>query len=189
MTHAADAPYGTWTSPIGADDLLAGTLGLAHPRLFEGELYWMESRPAEGGRTTVMRRGPDGDLVECVPAPFNVRTRVHEYGGVCYTVHAGQLYFSNFADQRIHRVPLDGSAAPAPLTPDDGRRWADFAVDARRERLVVVGEEDRPEHEPRNFLATVDLADGAVRELAERILQARGAWQSLQRHGWRDRND
>ena len=30
---------------------------------------------------------------------------------------------------------------------------------------------------------------GAVRELAERILQARGAWQSLQRHGWRDRND
>lgn len=30
---------------------------------------------------------------------------------------------------------------------------------------------------------------GAVRELAERILQARGEWQSLHRHGWRDRND
>lgn len=30
---------------------------------------------------------------------------------------------------------------------------------------------------------------GAVRELAERILQARGHWAALQRHGWRDRND
>lgn len=30
---------------------------------------------------------------------------------------------------------------------------------------------------------------GAVRELAERLLQARGLWNSLSRHGWRERND
>jgi 3-deoxy-D-manno-octulosonate 8-phosphate phosphatase (KDO 8-P phosphatase) len=30
---------------------------------------------------------------------------------------------------------------------------------------------------------------GAVRELAERLLQARGRWQMLSRKGWRDRND
>ena len=30
---------------------------------------------------------------------------------------------------------------------------------------------------------------GAVRELAERILQGRGSWARLRRHGWRDRND
>jgi len=30
---------------------------------------------------------------------------------------------------------------------------------------------------------------GAVRELAERILQARDGWRSLSRRGWRDRND
>ena len=30
---------------------------------------------------------------------------------------------------------------------------------------------------------------GAVRELAERILQARGAWKQLKEQGWRDRND
>ena len=29
---------------------------------------------------------------------------------------------------------------------------------------------------------------GAVRELAERLLRARGAWASLSREGWRDRN-
>ena len=31
--------------------------------------------------------------------------------------------------------------------------------------------------------------DGAVRELAERLLQVRGRWQELSRQGWRDRND
>jgi len=30
---------------------------------------------------------------------------------------------------------------------------------------------------------------GAVRELAERILQERGGWNDLSRRGWRDRND
>jgi 3-deoxy-D-manno-octulosonate 8-phosphate phosphatase (KDO 8-P phosphatase) len=30
---------------------------------------------------------------------------------------------------------------------------------------------------------------GAVRELAERLLRARGTWASLSREGWRDRND
>ena len=31
--------------------------------------------------------------------------------------------------------------------------------------------------------------DGAVRELAERLLQVQGRWQKLSRQGWRDRND
>ena len=30
---------------------------------------------------------------------------------------------------------------------------------------------------------------GAIRELAEKILQSRGRWQNLKRDGWRDRND
>ncbi|MEE4298983.1 MAG: S9 family peptidase [Pseudomonadales bacterium] len=166
MSLAPDAPFGTWTSPIGPEQMLAGTTGLANPRLFGGDLFWMESRPAEGGRTTIMRRRPDGSVSECVPAPFNARSRVHEYGGVCYAVVGELLYFSNFADQRIHRVPLDGSAAPAPLTADDGRRFADFAIDAARRRLIVVGEEDREGMEPRNFLAAASLDDGTVTELA-----------------------
>lgn len=30
---------------------------------------------------------------------------------------------------------------------------------------------------------------GAVRDLAERILQARGEWENLRRQGWKDHND
>ncbi|HSG90491.1 MAG TPA: hypothetical protein VLA56_14845, partial [Pseudomonadales bacterium] len=97
MSTASDAPFGTWTSPVTADDLLRGALGLAFARAVDGACYWMESRPGEGGRTTIVRRDTDGTVRDCVPAPFNVRTRVHEYGGICYAVFGSRLWFSNFA--------------------------------------------------------------------------------------------
>lgn len=169
MSTAPDAPFGTWTSPVSADDLLHGALGLAMPRYHGGELFWMEARPAEGGRTTIVRRDAEGALHDCVPAPFNARTRVHEYGGICYAVHDGRLWFSNFADQRIHVVDLAArEPEPAPITPDDGRRWADFEIDATRRRLIVIGEEDRQEGEDgeaRNFIAAVPLDGGDPVEL------------------------
>jgi dipeptidyl aminopeptidase/acylaminoacyl peptidase len=166
MSTAPDAPFGTWSSPVTADVLMRGMLGLSNPQVVDGDLYWMESRPAEAGRTTVMRRRADGTVEECVPAPFNVRTRVHEYGGICYAAHDGRLFFSHFADGRIHASTLDSSALPRPLTADDGRRFADFCVDAARGRLIAVAEEDVPGDQPRAFLAAVDLDDGTVTELA-----------------------
>ena len=175
MSLSSDAPYGTWTSPVTADDLLRGALGLAHPRYHGGELFWMESRPAEAGRTTIVRRTDDGALQDCVPAPFNARTRVHEYGGICYAVLGDRLWFSNFADQRIHVVELAApDAAPAgtpvpvtpvPVTPEDGRRWADFELDAGRQRLIAIGEVDRDGDEPRNFIAAIPLDGGEPVEL------------------------
>lgn len=166
MSTATDAPFGTWTSPVTPEVLMQGSLGLAAPRAVDGDLYWMESRPAEAGRTTVMRRRANGEIDECVPAPFNVRTRVHEYGGICYAVGDGHVWFSHFADGRIHVAALDDADAPRPLTADDGLRWADFCLDLPRRRLVAVGEEDVPGEQPRNFLAAVSLDDGAVTELA-----------------------
>ena len=167
MSLAPDAPFGTWSSPITAEVLLQGTVGLAHPRVHEGELFWLESRPAEGGRVAVVRRRRDGTVADCLPPPWNARSRVHEYGGIGYTVLDGTLYFTHFADQRIHALPLDApDAAPRPVTPDDGTRWADLAPDPARRRLVAVGEADRDGDEPRNFLAAIPVdGDGTVEKL------------------------
>lgn len=45
------------------------------------QVWWGESLPDEGGRTAVRRRRTDGSTETLLPAPWNARSRVHEYGG------------------------------------------------------------------------------------------------------------
>ena len=92
-------PFGTWASPITAQVAASQGLRLASPVVDGDAIYWLEARPAEGGRNVVVRRDADGTVEEVTPAGFNVRSRVHEYGGGSFVVDRGTLFFSNFADQ------------------------------------------------------------------------------------------
>ena len=118
------APYGTWASPISAESLAKGAIGVSSPKTADGRLYWLENRPDEGGRIVAITGDADG-LRVLTPEGFYVRTRVHEYGGAPYTVVGETLYFANFADQRLY-VQAPGQA-PVPLTPA-GYRYADLAA-------------------------------------------------------------
>ena len=166
MAEPVVAPYGAWKSPLTADMLLASALGIGEIQLDGETIYWIELRPTEGGRGVLVRRTPDGATVDVTPAPFNVRTRVHEYGGGAYLAADGVVYFSNFADQRLYRVAAGG--APEPLTPDlpgGALRYADAALDATRNRLILVREDHRESgQEAKNTLAALALdgenADG-----------------------------
>src|SRR5207237_4838832 len=109
------APYGSWKSPITSDLIVAGTIGLSALSLDGDDIYWIESRPKEGGRNVIVRRTPDGRTEDVTPAPFNVRTRVHEYGGGAYLAVNGTIFFSNYADQRVYRQ--DPGSEPRPITP------------------------------------------------------------------------
>ena len=131
-------PYGAWKSPITSDLLVAETIGLGGVIVDGGDIYWTESRPGEGGRNVLVKRGA-GDVT---PAPFNVRTRVHEYGGGAVTVHQGVVYFSNFADQRLCRLAPGDAAQPLTPEPGDGTRYryADGVIDAARNRWIGVRE-------------------------------------------------
>ncbi len=166
MAEPVVAPYGAWKSPLTADMLLASALGINEPRVDGETIYWIELRPAEGGRGVLVRRTSDGAVADVTPAPFNVRTRVHEYGGGAYLAADGVVYFSNFADQRLYRVAAGG--APEPLTPDlpgGALRYADAALDATRNRLILVREDHRESgQEAKNTLVALALdgenADG-----------------------------
>ena len=138
-------PYGAWPSPITAELITGRQVGLASPWLDGDLVYWTESRPLEGGRVTLIRRDPDGSLTELTPAPFNLRTRVHEYGGRPFTAQGGVVVGVEFKDQRIHR--LAAGAAPVPLTPEsDGKlRYADLMLDLPRQRVLAVREDHRHE--------------------------------------------
>jgi dipeptidyl aminopeptidase/acylaminoacyl peptidase len=165
MSEHKVASYGSWRSPISSDLIVRGVVGLGQIVLDDRDVYWMESRPGEGGRSVVVLRTPDGRTEDVTPQPFNARTRVHEYGGGDFAVHDGTVYFSNFADQRIYRRAPDGE--PQPLTPENGRRYADMVVDSDRHRLIAVREDhSTPANEPVNEIVGVDLEDGEERVLA-----------------------
>lgn len=124
---SAALPPGTWPSPLSAADAARAGVRYAGVAVTDGgrTVWWAESRPAERGRTTVLRRTGDEPPVEVLPPALDARTRVHEYGGRCWRVLADRtLVTSSFADQRLHLVRDGGST---PLTPETGAadRYAD----------------------------------------------------------------
>jgi dipeptidyl aminopeptidase/acylaminoacyl peptidase len=158
-----ERPYGAWTSPIVASLISAQKVRLSDIALDGENVYWCESRPHEGGRYTVVRRSAEGMLTELVPTPYNVRTRVHEYGGLAYAVVDGAIVFTNFADQRVYRVVAGGD--PEPLTPEGNMRHADFTLDRGRNRLLAVREDIlEGAQEPRNTIAALPLDGTGLRE-------------------------
>jgi dipeptidyl aminopeptidase/acylaminoacyl peptidase len=139
---AQAAAFGSWRSPISAAAIASNAVPLAMPDIVGETVYWLEGKPTEGGRITVVRRDEDGSRHELTPAPFNVRTRVHEYGGGAYLVDRGTVFFSNFADQRLYRQ--DPGEAPRPITPEPaiaaGVRFADAQITPDGRWLVCVRE-------------------------------------------------
>jgi dipeptidyl aminopeptidase/acylaminoacyl peptidase len=126
------------------------------------DIYWLEGRPQEGGRNVLVRRRADGTTTDVVPRGFNVRSRVHEYGGGAYVVARDAICFSNFSDQRVYAVTIAGPAKaghyePAPITPEGKWFYADFVVDPRRDRLVCVREDHSGEGEAVTTLVSLPL--------------------------------
>jgi dipeptidyl aminopeptidase/acylaminoacyl peptidase len=154
------APYGSWKSPITADLIVSETIGLGSPALDGGDIYWIEDRPGEGGRSVIVRHGADGTIQDVLPQPFAARSRVHEYGGGSYLVAGRTVWFSHFADQRVYRTDGPGST-PVPVTPPGPRRYADFCLDAGRGRLLAVCEDHGDgKGEPANRLVALPLDAG-----------------------------
>jgi dipeptidyl aminopeptidase/acylaminoacyl peptidase len=130
--------------------------------MVEGEVAWLETRPREAGRTTLVRRRLGGESRDIVPVPFSVRARAHEYGGGGYCFGAGAFYFVNDEDQNIHRV-VEGEI-PAPLTRVEDCYFADLQHDAVHGSLVCVVE-DHTTAPPENRLVRVHIRDGRVETL------------------------
>lgn len=120
-------PYGSWPSPISADDVAAGSHPVDGGRFVGDQIWWLERMPAEGGRSAV-RRLVDGVAETLLPAPWDARSRVHEYGGGAWTTtDDGVLFFVEKTDQRVWS--LRPGAQPRPLTPADlGMRFGDLRV-------------------------------------------------------------
>jgi dipeptidyl aminopeptidase/acylaminoacyl peptidase len=154
------ASYGSWSSPITSDFVAAETIGITDLRVASGAVYWIEARPMEAGRNVLVRRGADGMIEDVTPPPYNVRTRVHEYGGAAYVIAGNSVIFSNFADQLLYR--LDPGGAPRRFSARTGARYADGRFDPAHNRLVLVREEHAAAGvEPVNTIVSLPIDDPA----------------------------
>jgi dipeptidyl aminopeptidase/acylaminoacyl peptidase len=180
MTNQTPAPYGSWKSPITSDLIAAETIRLGGVFIDAGDVYWLEMRPGESGRYVLVGRARDGNMFEVIPAPFNARTRVHEYGGGSVVISGGTVWFSNFSDQRLYRQDLRGRAqvpqpvspvteaqVPQPVSPVTELRYADGVYDSVRDTIICVREDHtRGEHNVTNTIVAVDASG----RLAQRVL-------------------
>jgi len=166
-------PYGTWPSPVTPALVARGSKRFGTLQSANGAVYWTESRPEEGGRQVILRAAAKGGQVEeLLPAPFSARSRVHEYGGGEFLVAGGVIYFVNDRDQQVYAI--EKGAPPRRITNAPRMRFADFAHEAARGRLIAVAEvhpakgDAGHQAQPDNLLVAIALgSQGEVTTLAE----------------------
>ena len=151
------APFGSWSSPIAPAAVARAGVRLSEPELGEdGSAWWLERRPLEGGRTAIVRDGQD-----VISPEFNVRTRVHEYGGGAWLLHGETVFFSHWDDQRLYR--LDPGGSPVPITPEGPYRFADGRVLPDGTAIVCV-RETHGDGEPVDDIVRVPADGGGAPE-------------------------
>ncbi len=155
MAAAQLANYGSWKSPIAADLVARGEVGLEQVKIDGNDVYWIERRARDGGRKVVVRYSSDGTIVDVTPSPFNARTRVHEYGGGDFAVLAETVVFANFADQRLY-LQRAGSELKS-LTPAGELRYADGVIHPNGNRLFCVREDHSVPGQTVNTLVSIEL--------------------------------
>ncbi len=165
LTFMRIAPYGSWASAISVDQLIGSSTRLSAVQIDGGQLYWLESRADERGRTSLWRRTlSGGEPVEITPPPGYVRDRVHEYGGGEYHVAGGTVVYSEFTDGRLYAIRDDGP--PTPITPESEFRFGDIRVHPDRHLVLAVREDHSGAGEPTNTIVALDLdgpnPDGGV---------------------------
>jgi dipeptidyl aminopeptidase/acylaminoacyl peptidase len=159
------APYGSWKSPLDAATLAGGSVGLEQICADGEDVYWVERRPAEGGRQVIVRLGADRQE-DMTPPPFNARTRIHAYGGQCYTAAGGVLVFSNLEDGRLYCRERDGALRP--ITPEGPYRYGDLSIAPGGGWVVCVREEyPRAGGEPIDAIVRVALPEGDTENARE----------------------
>lgn len=189
---------GYWASPVTATRLFEAAETVSFLRVSGDGLFFLLSIPAEGNALALMYRSGSGQLVRVSPQGFNLRSQVHEYGGLSYAFTADTVFYCNFNDQRLYRQGFDQQslriATPYAMTPCvDGSsralRYADLLVDPLRQRLICIREDHRPVgREPCNTLVAIPFTSEDEGEVlfgdsdfvASPCLSEDGLWLSFQ---------
>lgn len=183
MTRKSQHSYGCWPSPLTAQNVSLDSGEMNFLRANSRGVCFINSVNGEKDKQAVWQLSPNGELNRLTPTNFNVRSRVHEYGGVPYCIHDNTLWFCNLTDQAIYSQALSTDITPVldssaePLTPVEPTlaaklRYADLLIDPNFNRLICVREDHRLS-DPINFdascvvntLVSIDLVSGGEGEI------------------------
>lgn len=163
------ASYGTWSSPISAEMLVSGAVGISEV-IPDGEaVWWAESRPEEAGRVAIMRH-KDSVIEEITASDVNVRTLMHEYGGGAWWACDSVLWYVDYQDQRLRELNLSSRKQPAKILSPASRtpreqRFADMRPTIDGHWLISVCERHRAtQEEPQNLLCAI-ARDGSFKQI------------------------
>ncbi len=168
-TAIATLPHGYWAPALDADRVFSRSEAISHLRPAPGNGFWfILSQPREGNAQALMYLDAENRAHRVSPVGFNVRSRVHEYGGLPYTAGDDSVYYVHFSDQRLYRQPFDPATGrtgtPQPLTPATepraALRYEQPVLDRSLHRLIAVREDHRTPGDVRNALVSIDLRDG-----------------------------
>jgi dienelactone hydrolase len=146
--------------PLAAAAVVGRIPVVKEPWLSGDRLLWLEQRPHEQGRTTLMLRAGSASAIELTPGSWNLRSRVHEYGGGVYAISGDDLVWVHDGDRCLWHLALDPASGaplgePRRLLAPGERAFADGLIDAARRRWIGVQEAGG-----RDQLVAVPLAGG-----------------------------
>lgn len=162
-------PYGQWPNGLPAEKIYQLTETASFMRPGRTGIFFLLNIPAEDNIQALMHLSSGGQLQRVSPAGINVRSRVHEYGGLPYCSSDDAVFYCDFTSQRVMRQAFDQQAQTAgpatALTPETetpaSLRYADFIVDLKRQRLICVREDQRQDGVVENALVAIDMLEGS----------------------------
>ncbi|GAB3264779.1 S9 family peptidase [Kineosporia babensis] len=164
-------PFGAWPSPISAADLVSGVTRPNEVWPGESGTWWSQARPDQGGREQLVFRADDGTITDVLGPDWNVRTRVHEYGGAAWWVAGDVVFAVKWDDQRLYRA--EPGKRPVPITPAPPTKAAWRYADGRLTpdgKTVICVRESHEGGDVRNEIVAIAAAPGDTENPAPKVL-------------------
>lgn len=141
---AAESPFGQWASPISSASAAAATLSVDEVRFAGGQLYWIEGRLADNGRTVLVTYAENATRADVTPPEADLRSDVYGYGGGVYAATNNRsVWYTCRGGAELWYSPAGGrptQVTPSPKGPTRNARYADLHAPADGRRLICVRE-------------------------------------------------
>ena len=138
-----------WDSPINSESIFESKKTISNLQAWKDGLLFLITEPSEGNINVLMYSDTNSVTKRVSPKGFNIRSKIHEYGGRPFTADGDDIFYCNFNDQEIYSQSFLSASntfsSPVAVTDSHGDkvRYADLSIDRKRNRLIAVREDHR----------------------------------------------